>query len=156
MKNYLKKQVAKLHKRVKKIYSLEKQDLKIYFFESDKIAYYKRASEISLNFNKNILKLKKKHIKNIIIHEFAHYVVDHIHDFRARPHGKEWRSVMRALGAKEISATTTVMSTIQKNSNNVKCYCKCQERYISKNRATRIKNGTKYICRDCKTKLKLS
>ncbi len=36
----------------------------------------------------------------------------------------------------------------------VKVKCKCEKRFISKNKHTRMKNGSTYICKDCNQEIK--
>jgi hypothetical protein len=36
----------------------------------------------------------------------------------------------------------------------VKLKCNCEKKFISKNKPTRMKNGSTYLCKDCNQKIK--
>lgn len=48
------------------------------------------------------LKNKKEFIKQIVPHEYAH-IVQHTLNNESKPHGKEWKTIMRQLNLKPIT-----------------------------------------------------
>jgi predicted SprT family Zn-dependent metalloprotease len=110
-----------------------------------------RKGKLRLIFNKDLIEKDFEKYKFVIVHEFSH-LVTYLHFGRVSSHGKEWKQIMKLLGQKQPRATTALFSN---ELGDVKASCKCSEHLISKNRATRIKNGTKYLCRKCGKKIKL-
>jgi len=106
-----------------------------------------------LYFNMNICKKTGfKIYEDIVIHEFAHLIINYKYGKNVLVHGKEWKNIMRLLNAKNISATVDFNKYIE---TNIKVICSCKEHFISKNRFTRLKNGQKYKCNSCKDYLKI-
>ena len=89
--------------------------------------------------------------EEIIIHEFSHMIINYKYGKKVLVHGKEWKSVMRKLNSKNISATVDFNKYID---TNIKVSCNCQDHYISKNRLTRLRNGRNYKCKLCRTSIK--
>lgn len=59
-------------------------------------------------FRENEIRLSRKllttepRVRDTVLHEYAHLVVYQQHGNKAKPHGKEWKATMRALGAEPI------------------------------------------------------
>jgi len=144
-----------LDKRVRKIYDIKiKYDINIDLESSNTIGRFtNRNSKNSIHFNKKVFKNSptKKFIE-VIVHEYSHMVVYNMYG-RVKSHGTQWKSVMRSLGQNNPTPTTNVFKYIKKKDSEVMIKCGCGKRYISANRATRMKNGTKYVCRSCSKKL---
>lgn len=113
-----------------------------------------KNNKLKIKLNKDLILSNFEKYKEVIIHEFSHMIIFVLYGYNEniRSHGKEWKNVMRIMGAKEIASTTQVF---EKELGEIIAICKCKEHYITKNRATRIKNGTKYLCRNCGKKLKI-
>jgi predicted SprT family Zn-dependent metalloprotease len=160
-KKELKSFLKKLEKKSKKIFGIRKFNYKLdlTLVSTNILGLYKRSyikgkQNHTLSLNISLFKLNTKDIKTILLHEFAHYITYRIYRDKINSHGREWRMVMKALGAKEISSKTNIASKIKRKDSDVKVKCKCSTHYISKNRYTRMKNGTKYRCKKCNKKLK--
>jgi len=63
--------------------------------------YQVRARQRRIRYNPWIFaKYYQESLANTVVHEVAHYIVDCMWGFRAvKPHGKEWRQIMIAMGA---------------------------------------------------------
>ena len=91
--------------------------------------------------------------EEIIIHEFSHLIINYTYGKTVAVHGKEWKSVMRKLNAKNVFATIDFSPFI---SGLNKCSCNCQDYYLTKNRITRMNNGRVYKCKSCNSAIKLN
>ena len=90
-------------------------------------------------------------------HEVAHYVVDLMSaGRRVRPHGAEWRHVMRSLGAEPRVTGTYDLTGIPLRRQKRHSYrCLCSTHQISTARHNRILRGeASYYCRKCKSSIK--
>lgn len=106
------------------------------------------GDKCTLRFNFELLKENKKDfLRYIVPHEVAHYVTFRLYG-RVRPHGKEWRNIMRFLG---------IENPRRCHSFNVHPWiyrCGCREHYVSQRQHSWILKGKKaYRCRDCKEKI---
>ena len=94
--------------------------------------------------------------KTTIPHEVAHYISDLIYGLRnIKPHGKEWKIIMRAFGADSTVTANYDLSGIPLKKQTLYTYqCSCREHQLSSIRHNRIKkNRGQYYCRLCKQKL---
>ena len=88
-----------------------------------------------------------------IIHETCHIVAIHHalqNDkllFSYTPHGAYWQSLMVRCGLEPRRCHNISTAGLR---TNVIAYCKCKIWRITKNRATRMKNGQQYYCPSCK------
>ncbi len=113
-----------------------------------------KKTKFSLHFNEYLFKNSSfKDYKEIIIHEFAHLITYVVFGKQVDAHGSKWISVMKTFNAKNISSKTNAFKLVKRKPSECLAGCSCSEYYISSNRATKIKNGVKYICRSCKTYL---
>ena len=98
-------------------------------------------------------------LKNTVIHEVAHYVVDCCHGHRSvKPHGAEWRGVMRTLGAEpEVRGDYELEDIPQRNYRKFNYACICRSHLLTSIRHGRIQQqGAEYRCRRCSTPLRLA
>lgn len=87
--------------------------------------------------------------RNTVIHETCHIIAHHLFpQQKIMPHGKEWKRCMRNAG---LAAKRTHNFEIAKG---VQVKCNCGERTITKNKATRMRNGTQYRCSKCNELIK--
>ena len=85
-------------------------------------------------------------------HEVAHYITDRLYGLaHVRPHGREWRGVMQALGAEPRATTRFDLSGIPLRRQRRFAYrCDCTTYQLSTCRHNRIATGTvRYHCRSC-------
>ena len=155
--------LRKLEKRSSKAFGLELDSLRIgvyYNLSSARILgmFIVKEGVAIFRFNKKvILKAGEKKYLEVVIHEFAHLVVHRLYK-NAEPHGKEWKSVMDILGAKEASYTTSLLSKyveIAYASKLKKIKCKCLDGIYTTGirKANNIINR-KAKCSNCGSKFK--
>ena len=91
--------------------------------------------------------------KNTIIHEFCHILDGEING-KMDGHGYGWRYLMGLAGINNptVCGPRVDMAVI---SGMVKATCSCSTHSITKNRATRMKNGYNYRCNRCMSRIVL-
>lgn len=84
-------------------------------------------------------------------HEVAHYVVDRLHGLRrVRPHGPEWRTVMREFGLAPVATTVHDLAGIPARTQRRHAYrCACLLHPLTTRRHNLIRRGARYRCRRC-------
>lgn len=86
---------------------------------------------------------------DVIPHEMAHWLVFHLANGpRLKPHGREWKSVMRDLFGLEPKVT----HQFDIKHSQVRPYhyrCHCQSHYFTARRHSLVLKGRRYRCRDC-------
>ena len=91
-------------------------------------------------------------------HEVAHIVVHHKHSYRCKPHGYEWKRVMRDFGVEESRCHSydTTNSTVRSRTvaRNYAYKCACQTHMLTSIRHKKAMRGSIYICKRCKTSIK--
>lgn len=87
-------------------------------------------------------------------HEVAHVVVGRLFP-RARPHGEEWKQVMRLFGAdpQRCHQFDTSRATTRRL-RRFTYRCDCREHALTTIRHNRVKKGMRYLCRDCGSALR--
>lgn len=87
-------------------------------------------------------------IDETVPHEWAHLLAFAIHGGRIRPHGSEWRKIMRLLGCKpEVCHNYEVKPARQVRRHSYRCNCRSHA--LSSIRHRRVLAGQAYICRAC-------
>jgi len=98
----------------------------------------------------------KKLYKDTVVHEVAHYIARSLAKGKyIKPHGKEWKSVMNALG---VNPERCHSYTIPKSTRKLKYFdyiCDCDTHSISSIIHNRILKGQKRYCKKCKGILKM-
>lgn len=85
-------------------------------------------------------------------HEVAHYVTDCLYGLRrVRPHGVEWRAVMRRFGVDPRAGTMHDLAGIPRRTQRRHTYhCGCMTHELTSYRHRRIMAGRgHYVCRRC-------
>jgi SprT protein len=108
----------------------------------------------------NIIKLnpilfsqnKDEFFQQVIPHEVAHLIVFQCFG-KVRPHGIEWKSVMRKV-FKRPPETTHKLNIDDVVGQQFLYHCSCSEHKLTIRRHNKILRGAKYKCRQCKTELK--
>lgn len=89
--------------------------------------------------------------QEVIPHELAHLIVYQLYG-RARPHGKEWKSVMESVF--KLPAQTRHDMDVSKVSGKTFSYrCQCGPVVLSVRRHNKVLRGQQYQCRACKKSL---
>lgn len=92
-------------------------------------------------------------LSQTIPHEVAHFAIEQVygHD-HVRPHGREWRALMQAMGVTDASRTCTYdLTGIPQRKQHYHSYlCDCSHHQLTRQRHNRIKrDGMRYYCRQC-------
>jgi len=119
-----------------------------------------RRSENAIRYNFGIIEQNyEKFLARTVAHETAHAIQYKI-SYSAKPHGLEWKRVMRFFGVPstrchnyDMSGISSTRRTIQKFPH--KCTCKENNIHmVGKKVHTKIQMGAKYTCRKCRSILK--
>lgn len=146
-----------LERKIKLIYPyivLEDYDILYYNNSLTKNGFYRRRkNEVSLNFSEFVIKNNDfDTYKELLIHEFCHYV-QHILYKRSKPHGNEWKALMRKMGSMNISVKTkyNLGTDIKKIGHFAKC--DCQSHVLTTRKKNYILKGINYTCVKCHARL---
>ncbi|HYQ73001.1 MAG TPA: SprT-like domain-containing protein [Gammaproteobacteria bacterium] len=119
--------------------------------------YRVRNGKREIRYNPHLFsKYFSDNLANTVPHEVAHYVTDVLHGLRrVRPHGPEWRAVMRAFGAEPVATCRYDLDGIPvRRQRRFHYRCDCSTHSISSVRHNRIRDGrVRYHCRRCRAPL---
>ena len=119
--------------------------------------YRVRGGQREIRYNPHIFaRYFSDNLENTVPHEVAHYIIDILHGLRrVRPHGPEWRAVMRAFGAEPVATCRYNLDGIPVRRQQRFSYrCACSTHSISTVRHKRMLGGrVRYSCRRCQTPL---
>jgi len=91
-------------------------------------------------------------IKRTVPHEVAHLVVRHQHGRKAKPHGWEWKKVMRDFGCDPTrchSYDTANSSPVTRSRLKYTYKCSCKSFDVSDTQHQQILEGKEFRCREC-------
>ena len=93
-------------------------------------------------------------LNSTVPHEVAHLFQRKIYPY-SKPHGKEWKKIMQLGGYNQMRCHSYDTSTVKKVQTKKYEYgCKCFMRHLlTKNRHSRILNGSKYFCNVCHSEI---
>lgn len=100
--------------------------------------------------------MEPEQIRETIIHETCHYLDWRM--FGTWGHGRNWKYLMRLCGEKGNRCHKVDVKSLglaNKRQIRIEAKCGCRTHYITQNRATRMRNGTSYLCRHCNKRIKL-
>lgn len=115
--------------------------------------YRVRGGERVIRYNPYIF--AKYYANNLAVtvpHEVAHYVTDRLYGLRnIRPHGAEWKAVMRSLGADpRVTASYDLSGVPVRRQRRFSYCCECSTHQLSSCRHNKIQRGqSRYLCRRC-------
>ena len=111
-----------------------------------------------LQFNATLLRGNQEHfLLQTVGHEVAHLVVWALYRTRVRPHGGEWKTVMRAFGLETRATHDYDVSMLRRSRSPFVYRCGCpEELHLGKVRHKRAARGVKYLCRRCHTPIAFS
>jgi SprT protein len=119
--------------------------------------YVVRGGQRAIRYNPYIFaRYFSDNLVNTVPHEVAHYVTDVLYGLRrVRPHGPEWRAVMRAFGAEPVATCRYDLDGIPvRRQRRYRYRCGCMTHSVSAVRHRRIQDGSaRYHCRHCRTPL---
>lgn len=106
------------------------------------------AYQIDINF---LLQSDVKEMRDTLIHEVAHAIVAMQNTVRVKPHGREWKAVMRKLGGNpSATAATGLLNEYRLAKAKYVVKCGCTEHSVGKKRYEKVKGGyTGLKCNKC-------
>jgi SprT protein len=93
-----------------------------------------------------------ENLRDTVPHEVAHYIVHELYGSRrVKPHGRQWRSLMRQFGADAGVTFDLDLAGIPRRRQRTHAYiCGCREHWLSSTRHNRVVRGTgRYHCVSC-------
>jgi SprT protein len=110
-----------------------------------------------IRYNPHIFARYFEHGLNTTVpHEVAHYITDRLYGIaNVRPHGREWRAVMAALGAEARATVPMDLAGLPVRRQQRFSYrCACETHQLSACRHNRVTAGrARYFCRSCGAEL---
>ncbi|KKN67738.1 hypothetical protein LCGC14_0458860 [marine sediment metagenome] len=116
-----------------------------------------------IRLNPHILKeYEDDYINTTVAHEFAHLAVYHILGHRAKPHGREWKWMMRFLEAPPNRCSDYNMQAIVENTSmkvrrkTARPYlykCGCTEHRLTSNIHIKMLKGQRRSCLKCRQRI---
>jgi SprT protein len=110
-------------------------------------------TERSIRYNPYLFaKYFDENIETTVPHEVAHYITDMVYGLnRIRPHGTQWKALMKQFGADASRTCNFDMEGIPQRIHRRFSYtCGCANHEITARRRNQIVMGTKrYFCRKC-------
>jgi SprT protein len=109
----------------------------------------------SLHFNECLFAADPaQHMPETVAHEVAHSVVYRLHGRGCRPHGREWRAVMKVLGFEPRVTHRTSAETLARALNHHLYQCGCRSHALGPRQHRDARNGERhYHCRACGERL---
>jgi SprT protein len=142
-------------RRAERLFRLAHQPIPVLFDLHGRAAgmYRVRRRQAVIRYNPYVFARYFEHgLQTTVPHEVAHYITDRLHGLaHVRPHGKEWRGVMQALGAEPHATTCFDLSGMPfRRQRRVAYRCDCSAHQLSTCRHNRVARGTaRYYCRSC-------
>lgn len=96
-----------------------------------------------------------ENLSETVPHEVAHYIVHKIHDRKVRPHGPEWKQVMREFGAEPVRTCNFDLSGIPvRKYRRFEYQCGCRSHSVTARTHNMISNEVRqYFCKSCRQEL---
>ena len=117
-------------------------------------ARFTPAGGIEIRYNLAIAALQpEQFLRETVPHEVAHVVTWLLHGQRVRPHGPEWRAVMRHLGVHDPQRCHEYEMPSLRSQRRWPYRCACKTHQLSTTRHRRAQQGTRYQCKACGTTL---
>lgn len=111
-----------------------------------------------LQFNATLLRANQEHyLLQTVGHEVAHLVVRALYGAAVKPHGIEWKTVMRAFGLETHATHSYDVSMLRRARSPFVYRCACPgELHLGSLRHKRVTRGVTYFCRRCHTPIAFS
>ena len=114
---------------------------------------FRRTGRGGLLIRYNLLLLERhpqEFLSQTVPHEAAHLVVFNRFGSRVAPHGREWRAVMAAFGARPDRCHNFSVEDLQTRQLRRYHYrCAYRAHHLTSIRHTRILSGQVYLCKQC-------
>lgn len=110
-----------------------------------------RAGHCAIRYNLALLeRYPEDFLSETVPHEVAHYLAYMYHGRGIKPHGPEWRGIMRALGARPERCHAYDTRDLETRRLRRHVYhCGCGDHLLTSIRHKRVARGTRYLCRRC-------
>ncbi|MDA3920828.1 MAG: SprT-like domain-containing protein [Salinisphaera sp.] len=117
--------------------------------------FARRSRETRIRINATLLASHPREmLDDTVPHEVAHVVVFRLYGRKAKPHGAEWKAVMRAFGV-DPAPCHTLPAEPARQLKRFAYQCGCDEPvWLTSIRHRRARQGTDYVCRRCGEKLR--
>jgi len=119
--------------------------------------FARRSRQVHIRINTALLASHPQEmLDDTVPHEVAHVVIFKLYGRRAKPHGKEWKALMRAFGV-EPKPCHTLPAEPTRQLRRFRYECACEEpALLTSIRHKRAQQGTDYVCRRCGEKLRFA
>lgn len=116
--------------------------------------FARRSRDCRVRINDALLQSHPQEmLAETVPHEVAHVVIYRLYGRRAKPHGKEWKALMRALGVEPVACHALPTEPVRQL-KRYRYACACDEpAWLTSIRHRRAQQGTDYLCRRCGQKL---
>lgn len=115
--------------------------------------YRARNRRCEIRYNPFIFaKYFEDNLANTVPHEVAHYICDRVYGAHSiRPHGNEWRSLMRGFGVTaSVTADYDLDGIPVRRQKRYSYRCSCRVHALSSRRHNRVvRREARYFCRAC-------
>lgn len=140
--------------RAANLYAVELPEIEVRFDLRGKTSgmFYYRDGQYAIRYNSAIFsRYFEESLQQTVPHEVAHYVVHRIYGRRVKPHGVEWKQVMRDFGVPpDVTSKLNVSDLSTRQLRRFPYRCGCGEHDLSSIRHNRIAQGTRqYGCPKC-------
>lgn len=114
----------------------------------------RRRGDCAIRINAALLASHPREmLAETVPHEVAHVVVHRLFGRRARPHGREWKTLMRSFGLEPAPCHTLPAEPVRRL-RRFPYHCACAEpAWLTSIRHKRALAGTAYLCRRCGQRL---
>jgi SprT protein len=120
------------------------------------MASHGAAEGMRIRYNRVLLEENgEDFLRRTVPHEVAHLITRLVFGPRCRPHGEEWRRVMRFFGAD--TSRCHGYDTSRARARTLREYpyvCGCRDHSLTSIRHNRARRGQRYLCRACGGALK--
>lgn len=146
-------------RRAESLFELKHRPIEIRFDLQGRAAgmYRVRRRQQVIRYNPYLFARYFEHgLDTTVPHEVAHYVTDRLYGLaHVRPHGREWKTVMLALGAEpRATARFDLEGMPLRRQRRFSYRCDCSTHQLSACRHNKITSGrARYHCRACGTQL---
>ena len=110
----------------------------------------RRRGDCAIRINAALLASHPREmLAETVPHEVAHVVIHRLCGRRAKPHGAEWKALMRAFGVEPAPCHTLPAEPTRRLTRH-RYRCRCDEpAWLTSIRHKRAQAGTTYLCRQC-------
>jgi len=116
---------------------------------------FPRRGSCTIRYNLPLLnRYGEAFINATVPHEVSHLIARTLHGPKIKPHGIEWKEIMKLFHASPNRCHNS--NTEQSEGRNMRYFdyrCDCRSHQLSAIRHNRIQNGVIYLCQKCGTKL---